>query len=160
VIVLGVDYSSKSTGVVELTDGEMTDHAVWTPPKRTTRPAELNDYFDSFTTWLGDRPIDLAMVEDPKVKRGYKTVRTLSHFEAITFLVLERRRIPIRMAQPGEARLIVLDLPVTSNKEAVLAAVRVKFPEAKFPPVNQGGGDVADAFVQGKAAPEILRRRA
>lgn len=157
-IVLGFDYSSKCTGIVELTNDIMTDQAVWKPPPKTTRPAALLDYEHSLADWIGDRPADLAMVEDPKVKRGYKTVRALSHFEAITYLVLERRKIPIRTAQPGVARQIVLGLAVTTPKEQVLEAVRTQFPGLRFPPINQGGGDVADAFVQAKAASEILRR--
>jgi Holliday junction resolvasome RuvABC endonuclease subunit len=158
VIVLGCDVSSKSTGLAEVADGELTDQAVWTPPKKATRPGELNEYFDALTEWIGDRPVDLAMVEDPKVRRGFKTIRALTQFETITLLVLERRRIPIRRSQPGVARQIVLGLNVTAGKDEVLAAVRDQFPNIKLPPVNQGGGDVADAFVQGLAAPEILRR--
>lgn len=159
-IVLGCDTSSKSTGLAEVTDGELTDQAVWTPPKKATRPAELLDYYRSLIGWLcnGHERVDLAIVEELSVTRGWKTVRALSHFEAVTYLALEEREIPIRTIKPGTARNWVLGMKITSSKEEVLAEVRRRWPDLRLPPSNQGGGDVADAFVIGKAAPEILRR--
>lgn len=169
-LVLGVDPSSSCTGLALVRGEELVSHAVWTPPKRATRPAGLLDYRKSMSDWievvrlrtfdhgeLGPLP-DLAVVEELSVTRGWKTVRALAHFEAITYLVLEEFGIPIKTVKPGAARNWVLDMKITSSKEDVHAEVRRRWPDLKLPPVNRGGGDVADAYVVALAAPEILRR--
>lgn len=158
-IVLGFDVSSSSTGIVEVTDGKMTDQAVWKPPKKTTvRPASINDYFMSITEWLRLRPADLAVVVGP-AGRSFKTIRAISHFESITFLVLERRGVPIKELKDSEARNWVLGLPIGSSKEEAHAEVRRRYPDLRLPPINQGGGDVADAYVAALAGPEAMRRQ-
>lgn len=158
-IVLGVDPSSSSTGLAEVTDGDLTYHAVWTPPKKSTRPAQLLDYSLALDEWLSTRSmIDLAVVEELSVTRGWKTVRALAHFEAATYIVLERRRIPIVTIKPGAARNWVLGMPITSTKAEVLVEVRRRWPKMRLPAINQGGGDVADAFVMALAGPQSLRR--
>lgn len=166
--VVGVDPSSSSTGFTYVVDGELKAKAVWTPPKKTTpRPAALVDYEDSFDGWIGriidhlepGQSIDLAVVEELGMTRGHKTVRALSHFEAATYIVLERRRIPIMLIKAGKARNTVLGIPVTATKDEALAAVREQFPQIRWSPVNHGGPDEADAFVLAMAGPEVLRER-
>lgn len=163
-IVLGGDVSSKSTGLALVRREELLEQAVWTPPKKATRSAELLEYYVEFSNWLTVAEdnwgqIDLAVVEELSVTRGWKTVRALSHFEAITYLALEQHSIPLRTIKPGAARNWVLGLPITSEKAVVLAEVRRRWPDLRLPPSNQGGGDVADAYVMGLAGPEALRRQ-
>lgn len=156
-IVVGVDPSTTSTGLAEVVDGEMTDHAVWTPPKRSTRPAALRDYEDSFSEWIGDRPIDVAVVALP-ISRSHKVTRALALIESPTFIVLERRGVPVLEIKDGEARNWALGLPITSSKEQAHEEARRRYPNLRVPPSNQGGEDVLDAFVAALAAPEALKR--
>ena len=141
-----------------MTDGDLTDCAVWTPPKKATRPGELRDYYDSFTEWLDGRPVDLAVVAQLAMSRGHTTTRVLAHFESPTYIVLERRSIPILTIKDGEARNWALGLKITSTKEEAHEEVRRRYPKIKVPPMNRGGGDVLDAFVAALAGPEALRR--
>jgi Holliday junction resolvasome RuvABC endonuclease subunit len=156
--VLGVDPSSSSTGLA-LVDGErLVDSAVWKPTSKMTRPDALLDYEDSLSEWLVVGPFDLAVVEELSVTRGWKTVRALAHFEAVTYVALARRRIPMITIKPGAARNWVLEMDITSSKEEVHAEVKRRWPDLRLPRVDQGGGDVADAYVMALAGPEALRR--
>lgn len=164
--VVGVDPSSSSTGFCHVVDGELVAKAVWKPSARVTRAAALVDYMDSFDAWLtqlevnlGGCTIDLGVVEELSVTRGHKTVRALSHFEAATYIVLERRKIPIMQIKAGKARNVVLGIPITSTKEEALTAVRMQFPAIRWSPVNQGGPDEADAMVLALASSKVLREQ-
>lgn len=159
--VVGADPSSSSSGFSYVVDDVLKAKAVWTPRKKATRAAALVEYEDSFGAWLdglGHRP-DLAVVEELAVARGHKTVRALSHFEAATYMALERRKIPIMTVKAGKARNIVLGISVTSSKEDAFTAVRMQYPDIRWSQKDRGGLDEADSFVLAKAGPEVMREQ-
>lgn len=162
-LVLGIDVSSSSTGMTLVDGTRLIAKAVWRPPKgKTTRPRALLDYYRSLSDWIeelrkdGHCP-DVAIVEELGVHRGFKTVRALSHFEGVTYLVLEEQDIILRTVKAGVARHMVLGMNPNSPKDAVLAEVRRRWPKIRWSPKGQGGEDEADAFLVALAAPEVLR---
>lgn len=158
-IVLGCDVSSSSTGLARVRGDDLLDYAVWTPPKKASRPAAILEYEQSLDKWLEGKEIDMAVVEEPGGGGlGFRTIRSMAHFESITYLVLERRKIIIVVVKAGHARNLVLGMKITASKEEAHAEVKRRWPGLKLPPANRGGPDVADAFVQAKAGPEFLRR--
>lgn len=158
---LGIDASSSSTGLVRQTNGVLIEKAVWKPSKQADKikgAYRLFEYFTDLSAWVGLRrsEIDLAVIEELGMVRGAKTVRVLSHFEAISVVVCKRHGIPTVQIKAGVARNLVLGLNPNCSKPEVLEAVRSRYPEIKWSPVNQGGTDEADAFVLALAGPESL----
>jgi Holliday junction resolvasome RuvABC endonuclease subunit len=133
----------------------MVDWGVWKPPAKLTDVARMYSYYTWLNTWVGMRrsQIDMAVVEELTVMRGAKVARVLAHFEAIGCVVCKKHGLMVVRVKAGVARNLVLGMNPNSKKEDVLVEVRRQFPNLKFPPKNQGGEDVADAFVQAKAGP-------
>lgn len=156
---LGVDPSSSSTGLALTVDRALVDKAVWKPPSgRRTDAERLLHYHRWFYAWLSMREVDMAVVEELAVKRGWRTVRALAHFEATTLLTLEMREIIIVQARAGQARNYVLGMNPNSSKSDVLEEVRRRWPDIRWLPKDRGGEDEADAFVlalAGKRAAEL-----
>lgn len=115
----------------------------------------MYSYYMWLNTWVGLRKhqIDMAVVEELAVVRGAKVARVLAHFEAIACVVCKKHDLIVVRVKAGVARNLVLGMNPNSPKEDVLVEVRRQYPKLKFPPKNQGGEDVADAFVQAKAGP-------
>lgn len=155
-IVLGVDPSSTHCGLVELAGDQITDRAIWIPPKRANVFAKLVDYESSLDSWIGGRAIDIAGVEQLAVFRGGDVNRMLAGFEYVTYLVLARRGIPIVPIKAGVARNYVLGLDPKCGKEEAQAEVRRRWPELKW---GRDAEHKIDAFVIAKAVPEVLRRQ-
>lgn len=159
--VLGIDPSSSSSGFSYVVDDQLRRKAVWTPPKKATRPAALVDYEDCLGEWIDSlgSTVDLGVVEELAVMRGAKVVRALAHFEGSSYVVLERRRIPILTVRAGKARNLVLGIPVTSSKEDTFIAVCEQYPDIRWSRKDRGGLDEADSFVLAKAGPLVLREQ-
>ena len=161
--VLGVDTSSASSGHALLEDGEMREYAVWRPSateKKIGGMVRMWSYYTWFNTWVGLRKgvIDMVAIEELGVMRGAKTARVLGQFETIAIIVCMRNNLMVVRVKAGVARNLVLGMNPNSPKEQVLEEVRRQFPHVKFPPKNQGGEDVADAFVAAKAGPMAVGR--
>ena len=153
--VLGVDPSSSSGGHALVEGDALLDWGVWKPPKKLTDVARMFSYYTWLNSWVGLRrsQIDMAVVEELAVVRGAKVARVLAHFEAIACVVCKKHGLMVVRVKAGVARNLVLGMNPNSPKEDVLVEVRKQYPDLKFPPKNQGGEDVADAFVQAKAGP-------
>lgn len=156
--VLGVDPSSSSSGHALVEGDEMIAHGVWKPSaseEKVKGATRMYSYYTWLHTWIGMRRdmIDMAVVEELGVMRGAKTARVLAHFEAIACVVCKRHDLIVVRVKAGVARNLVLGMNPNSKKEEVLVEVRKQYPNLKFPPKNQGGEDVADAFVMAKAGP-------
>lgn len=150
--VLGVDASSSSTGLALTCGEELVAKAVWRPP-----PGRLSDgqRLLVYEKWIFAQIAmfnpDMAVVEYLAVMRGAKVIRVLSHFEGVTLLVLAKHDIITLQGRAGQARNIVLGLPVTVSKEEALDEVRRRWPRINFGVKGRGAEDVADAFVQALA---------
>jgi Holliday junction resolvasome RuvABC endonuclease subunit len=168
--VMGVDPSSSCAGIVKidiltaLQDPfqALVWKGLWKPPARASRPDELLDYSDCLDEVLGDGPLpDVAVVLRLASMRGAKTVRTLSHFESATYIVLARRRVPILTVRDSDARHHVLGLKITASKEEAIKATVERFPGIKWSPFGEKfdgpGGDEIDAFIGALSAPAIMR---
>lgn len=169
--VLGVDPSSSCTGIVKVDlQPSLPDpfqaliwKGIWKPPPKATRPAELDDFFTSLDEVIGEgQAPDIAVVLQLASMRGAKTVRTLSHFESIAYLALERRRVPIVTIKDGDARHAALGLPVVCSKREAIEAVVARYPALKWLPFGEKfdgpGGDQVDAFVGALSVSKAIRR--
>lgn len=162
-LVHGADTSSSSSGFALVDGYDLRHKARWAPPPRASRPVALLDYYRSLHGLLDDLEShdlmpEVAIVEELSVTRGHKTVRALSHFEGVTYLVYEERGVIVKTIKPGEVRAAVLDLPITASKLQVLAEVRRRWPDIRWSPSNQGGEDEAEAFVTALSWEKVLRR--
>lgn len=158
-IVLGVDPSSSSSGHAIVDGDDMIGFGVWKPTKAEEKAkgaTRMYAYYRWLDTWVAMRRsmIDMAVVEELGVMRGAKTARVLANFEAIACVVCKKHDLIVVRVKAGVARNLVLGMNPNSKKEEVLVEVRKQYPNLKFPPANQGGGDVADAFVMAKAGPQ------
>lgn len=139
-------------------DREFDSYAIWKPTKVETKIAgatRMFAYYQWLNTYIGLRKssIDMVVVEELAVMRGAKVARTLAHFEAIACVVPMKHNLMVVRVKAGTARNLVLGIPITASKEVTLTAVRERYPDVKWPPKNQGGEDVADAFVMALAGP-------
>jgi len=153
--ILGIDTSSSSGGHALVEGDDLIDWGVWKPPTKFTEVSRMYSYYTWLNTWVGMRKsvIDMVAIEELGVMRGAKVARTLAHFEAIAVVVCKRHDLIVVRTKAGVARNLVLGINPNSSKEEAVAEVKRQYPHVKFPPVNRGGLDVADAFVQAKAAP-------
>jgi Holliday junction resolvasome RuvABC endonuclease subunit len=156
--VLGIDPSSSSSGHALVRGDEMIAHGVWKPTTAEQKiggATRMYSYYTWLYGWIGLRrpAIDMAVIEELGVMRGAKTARVLAHFEAVACIVCKRHGLIVVRVKAGVARNLVLGMNPNSKKEEVLVEVRKQYPNLKFPPKNQGGEDVADAFVMAKAGP-------
>ena len=161
--ILGIDPSSACGGHAIADGDHLVEHAVWKPSKAAVKQkgaTRIFEYYRWLDEWLAPRAgeLDLAAIEDQVVMRGAKTARILAHFEAIAIVVVKIYGLPLVRVKAGEARNIVLGMNPNSPKEQVLEALRLARPDLSLPPKNQGGPDVADAFVLTQAAPVALER--
>jgi Holliday junction resolvasome RuvABC endonuclease subunit len=161
-LILGEDVSSTSTGWVIVDGQELLEVAVWTPPKKADLPRALADFYDAKHDWLDtckERGLipEVSIAEELGFTRNHQTVRVLSQFEGVAYLVNQQRGIISRTVKAGTARHHVLGLAVTTSKAEVHALARQRFSHLRFGPDNQGGGDLIDAYVVALAAPEVLR---
>lgn len=157
--VLGADPSSASAGIaVEEDEKRIICLEVWRPPVKVKRPAALLGYFRWLYALIAMYgPIDVAVVEELSVTRGHKVVRSLSHFEGVTYLACEMHGVPMVETKAGKARNAVLGLNPNCSKEEVFAAVKQRWPELKLGAIDRGGGDKADALVMAKSWRTIAR---
>lgn len=163
--VIGIDPSSSSAGHVVVIGDQLHEQAVWRPSRAAARArggSRIFEYFEWLNAWLETRAVgvDLAVVEELAVMRGAKTARVLAHFEAAAIIAVKGHRLPLVRIKAGEARNMVLGMNPNTPKEAVLAELRRQRPNLKLPPKNQGGEDVADAFVLTQAVPMAVERAA
>lgn len=156
--VLGVDTSSSSSGHTLVIDGELHSWGVWKPTpteQKVKGVTRIWSYYQWLNTYIGMRKhlIDMVVVEELAVARGAKTARILGNFETVALIVPRKHGLPVVRVKAGVARNLVLGMNPNSSKEDVLVEVRKQYPQIKWPPKNQGGEDVADAFVAALAGP-------
>jgi Holliday junction resolvasome RuvABC endonuclease subunit len=100
-ILLGVDPSSSAGGLALLDDQTPLMHRTWKPPGRLKtfgdKLAHYSDWFESELMQAPRHP-ELAVVEfcTNVAYASMHTIRVLGHYEAASYLVLQRAGIPIR----------------------------------------------------------------
>lgn len=158
-ILLGGDISTTSPGFCVVNGEQLVAAVEWKAVKNQSRPDALDGFERAMRGWIQFQSVmvggfDAAVVEEPGGgKLGFRTVRSMGHFEGVTLMMLARFQIAIRQVKAGKARNVVFGCKITINKEEAHALAIEKWPW-----LSEHSEHIIDAYVQTQAWPIMLKK--
>ena len=146
---LGVDPSSKSTGLALIENFKTVQVDLWRPATKS-----VHDSLASLHNYLLASPltcyIDSVCVEKISVTRNMNTVRRISYVEGVALSIAGVLGcMKVEQLNPKQARKIVFgegDISKREVYERIISSTSID-----FLPFDKGGSDQADAAVVGLA---------
>jgi len=114
--LIGIDQSTKSTGVSVWLNGELIDYKTIASEKNEKNPIERMKYmYDEIKALLGIEKPDYVLIENVQFQNNFRVYSQLSQLQGVLFSLFFEREVNFNLIEPTAWRKV---MGVTGRKRA------------------------------------------